>query len=310
MKTVGLVFSDPITSSDPLKRTDKKRPVYEELLERCKAKGWEVVIVSRKGYLGDGDFEWHWEVKDGKMQKEEKEIKVDLVYDRSGGLQFPVGGDNLIVVNNRNFKLLAWDKWLQYQEIGRFMPKTVLVDFQNISGTLEQLQTKWIVIKPTNGLKGLGIFIGPKDAAFDFQFSTNTKYIAQEFIETKNGIPGIANRRHDLRVVIINGKPVWSHVRIPPEDEYKANMSGREGGSLKEVLVANLPESVIKIVKEIAPKFTKKYDSPIYSLDFGFDEKGKPWVFEINDQIGFPTLKMKAKNLFLEELVKNFEEKM
>jgi glutathione synthase/RimK-type ligase-like ATP-grasp enzyme len=320
MKTVAIVFSTPLEHPDPLGRTGEKRPVYIELLRRCQKKGWQAVICTRKTYQGQGVFKGYWKLKeDDSFEFVNEEIHVDLVYDRSGGRTFPPQNDSLIVVDNRAFKHLAWDKWKQYQEIGKYMPKTILIDKRNLQDQLSQLQTDWVVLKPTNGLKGFGIYIGPKEDALTFTFPDKfTKYIACEFVETKNGIPGIANGRHDLRVVIINGKAVWSHVRIPPEGEYKANLSGRNGGTLKEIRVSDLPYSVLEIVKDVSQKFLDKYDNPIYSLDFGFDkqslplrgEKGKPWIFELNDQIGFPRPNMEAKDLFLEELVNNFASKL
>ncbi len=311
-KTVAIAFSSPLETIDPLKRVAKKRPTYVELLRRCEEEGWKAVIVTRKTYQGNGKFWGYWRLKeDDSFKSVDQQIKVDLVYDRTGGLHFPKANDKLKVVDNRDFKLLAWDKWAQYQEIGSYMAKTVLVDRENVSAALFQLHGDFVVMKPTNGLKGLGIFIGPKEMALKFTFPDDTTpYIASDFIETKNGIPGIVDGRHDLRVVIINGKPVWTHVRIPPEGEFKANLSGRNGGTLKELMVSDLPESVLQVVRNVAPAFTEKYDNPIYSLDFGFDENGKPWVFEINDQIGFPRVGMKAKDLFLVELVKNFEMKI
>jgi len=63
-------------------------------------------------------------------------------------------------------------------------------------------------------------------------------------------------------------------------------------------------------VIEVAQKFYQKYDNPIFSLDFGLDKKGKPWLFEINDQIGFPRWEMKKREFFLKELVENFAQKL
>lgn len=310
-KTVAIAFSAPLTRKDPLKRVKNKRPTYIELLKKCQQKGWNAVIVTRKTYQGGGIFGGFWKLKsDDSFEQVKDEIHVDLVYDRTGGLHFPVEGDSLVAIDSRDFKLLAYDKWRQYKEIGEYMPKTVRVDSDRAKDRLNELKTDLVVLKPVNGLKGLGIFIGPKLDALNFNFPDDTSYIASGFIETKNGIPGITNRRHDLRVVIINGNPVWSHVRIPPEGEYKANMSGREGGQLREILIENVPHSVLAIVKDVSQKFLDKYDNPIFSLDFGFDEKGKPWIFEINDQIGFPTPRMKAKDRFLEELIQNFEGKI
>jgi glutathione synthase/RimK-type ligase-like ATP-grasp enzyme len=311
MKTVGIIFSAPITRLDPLKRTGKKRPVYVELLRKCKEKGWDAVVLTKKTYQKNGQFLGYWRLKqDDSFEIIKSEILVDLVYDRTGGRSFPIENDTLEVVDNRDFKHLAWDKWLQYQEVGEYMAKTVLVDREDVKESFKSLKTDFIVMKPTNGLKGLGIYIGIKENAFNFNFPYGEKYIVQEFIETKFGIPGITRGRHDLRVVIINAKPVWSHVRIPPEGEYKANTSGRNGGKLEEISVATLPERVMQIVEKVAKRFAKKYDNPVYSLDFGFDESGKPWIFEINDQIGFPKMNMKAKDVFITELMRNFESKI
>lgn len=308
MKTVAIVFSTPVAHNDPFDRVGEKRPVYVELLRRCEERGWKAVVCTRRTYQSNGIFLGYWILKDDdSFEFVHDGINVDLVYDRSGGRQFPPENDKLIVVDNRRFKLLAWDKWHQYQELGEYMAKTVFVDQKNLEVSLKTLRTDFVVMKPTNGLKGLGIYIGPRKTATHFVFPPKHKnYIAQEFVETKNGIPDITKGRHDLRVVIINGKPVWSHVRIPPEGEYKANLSGRNGGTLKEVLLSDLPDSVREIVNDVAEKFSVRYENPIYSLDFGFDPKGKPWIFEINDQIGFPRPDMKAKDLFLEEMVNTF----
>jgi glutathione synthase/RimK-type ligase-like ATP-grasp enzyme len=234
-----------------------------------------------------------------------------LVYDRTAGIKFPLEeASKMRVVNQRDFKVLCWDKWVAYQEIGHLMSQTFWVgEKNNLASVLPKIKTSWVVLKPYNGLKGLGVFIGPKKEALNFQFPEKfKKYIAQEFIDTSEGIPQIVNGFHDLRVAIINGKPVWSHVRVPPQGSFKANAAG--GGILKEVNYELIPKSVKSIVAKVANKFYQKYDNPVFSLDFGFDKKGQPWLFEINDQIGFPRWEMKRRDLFLKELVKNFELKL
>ena len=50
----------------------------------------------------------------------------------------------------------------------------------------------WVVLKPFNGLKGIGVFIGPKDATKNFRFSEKYKrYIAQEFVDTPGEFPAL-----------------------------------------------------------------------------------------------------------------------
>ena len=237
------------------------------------------------------------------------EIRVDLVYDRSGGLKFPVKNDKLRVIDNYAFKKLAWDKWLAFNEIGEYMPNTFWVgEKNNLKKVLPKIKTDYVVLKPYNGLKGRGVFIGNKEDALDFEFVPGKPlYIAQEFVDTSAGIPTITSGKHDLRVVIINNKPVWSHIRIPVKGTLTANVA--RGGNLIEVDVDNLPSKVVDIVVKVAKVFYNKFDNPVYSLDFGF-ENGHPKIFEVNDQIGFPKTWMKAKDKFLEELVNNFKSKV
>jgi hypothetical protein len=100
MTTIGIIFSAPLTTKDPLKRVKHKRPTYIELLRKCEEKGWEAVIVTRKTYQGDGKFIGYWKLnEDDSFEVINNEIQLDLVYDRTGGLHFPVENDSLRVVD-------------------------------------------------------------------------------------------------------------------------------------------------------------------------------------------------------------------
>lgn len=311
LSRVGICFSRDFPYKNPLDHIGRKLPVYLHFLKLCQKKDWKVYILTRKTYQGEGLFTGVWLFKKGKFEPIKETVKIDLVYDRSAGIKFPPKEDKEIkFVNQRNFKVLCWNKWLAYQEIGNLMPKTFWVGEKgNLASVLPKVRTGWVVLKPYNGLKGLGIFIGPKKEALTFQFPEKfRKYIAQEFVDTSGGIPQIVDGLHDLRIAIINGKPVWNHVRVPPRGSFKSNAAG--GGILKEVDYGLVPEPVKKIISEITQKFYQKYDNPVFSLDFGFDKNGRPWLFEINDQIGFPLWEMKKRDLFLKELVKNFAQKL
>jgi len=75
-----------------------------------------------------------------------------------------------------------------------------------------------VVLKPLNGLMGLGIFVGPKEKAVDFEFDRKySEYIVQEFVDTSGGFLGLVEGFHDLRVVIINGKDSLVSFANPPQ---------------------------------------------------------------------------------------------
>lgn len=311
MRTVGICFSKSLEGTNPLGHIDVKLPVYLRFLELLKNKGWNVYVFTRKTYQGKGIFNGAWKFTDGKFEIVDHSIKADVVYDRTAGVSFPPEGDESIVwVNRIDFKKLAWDKWLARHEIGEYMPQTALAETQkDLYKALAKIDSPWVVLKPFNGLKGIGLFIGPKEEAKNFIFPKNySKYIVQEFVDTSGGIPGVTRGLHDLRVAIVNGEVVWSHVRVPPEGSYKANAAG--GGELTEIDLEKIPKNVLSIVGEVTKKFIVKYDDPIYSIDFGIGKSGKPYIFEINDQIGFPKWGMKNRDNFLENLIRNFDSKL
>ena len=313
MRKFGMCFSREFEETDPLGHIGRKRPTYINLFELAHKKGWEAYAVTRRTYEGKGVFNGAWKFKDGNFEILKEKVKIDIIFDWAGDLKFPPKNEqDLKVVNIRKFKELCWNKWEMYFRLKRFMPKTFRVgDIKNeaeLEKVLSNIKTDWVVVKPENGLKGRSVYVGPKENIKNFEFDPKYKnYIAQEFVDTSDGIEGITGGLHDLRVVIINGKAVWSHVRVPEKGTYKANVA--QGGTLKEVNLENIPSAVKAIVSETADIFYKEFDNPIYSIDFGM-ENGKPYIFEVNDQIGFPLPNAKGKDNFLNELINNFESKI
>lgn len=315
----GICFSKKFEGNEPLSHIiDIKYPVYIRLLELIQKEGWEVYVLTRRTYQGHGVFNGAWLFEKDKFIKKDEPFKIDVVFDRTGGVEFPPDEESgLRVVNSRDFKVLCWNKWLAYKELGKYMPETRWEGDiskkgkarQSLKKALSGVKGEWVVLKPYDGQQGIGVFVGTKDKAYQFKVPRKyPKYVVQEFVDTSFGIDGIASGLHDLRVAIVNGKPVWCHVRTPAAGSFKANVA--EGGTLTEVDYQRVPGSIKEIIDEITPKFSKKYDNPTYSLDFGIGKDGKPKIFEINDQIGFPRWEMKNREVFLAELVENFKQKL
>lgn len=309
-RNVGICFSKELFGDKPLSHIGLKLPVYMRLLDLVREAGWEAYVLTRKTYKGSGIFQGGWKYDGNSFRLVNEQMKINLVFDRTGGINFPLENDNLKVVNERRFKILAWDKWTAYQTIGEYMPQTFLVESENdLAGVISKIKTSKVVLKPFNGMKGLGVFIGEKDGALNFKFPEKyDKYIAQEFVDTSGGITGVTPGMHDLRIAIVNETPVWCHVRVPKEGTYLANAA--QGGNLTEVDYAKVPQSVKEIVNKVTTKFSREFDNPTYSLDFGLDKDGTPKIFEINDQIGFPKWEMKNRDMFLQALITTFKKKL
>lgn len=307
----GMCFSKDFEGTAPLSHIGKKLPVYLRLLELCQKEGWEVYVLSKKTYQGGNVFNGAWLFNNGEFTREEKLLNIDLVFDWTGNMEFPPANEpNLKVVNTRPFKELCADKWKMYQKLQEYMPTTFWIgEKDNLKTVLPKIKTDWIVVKPVNGLKGKGVYVGDRGKAVNFDFDDRFhEYIAQEFIDTSNGISGITPGLHDLRIVVVNNQIVWSHVRVPKKGTYKANVG--QGGFLTEIDYTMVPAGIKEIVSDVSNTFYGQYDNPIYSIDFGVGKDGIPKIFEINDQIGFPLWEMKSRDNFLSALIQNFKEKL
>jgi glutathione synthase/RimK-type ligase-like ATP-grasp enzyme len=284
----------------PYKNIGPKAPVYEQLFYELAKKAEVYAAIGYDNYPAPLTFGEAFHFEDGKFVRVEN-IKADAIYDRSAKMTFPEAteAENQKVVNSSKFKLFSNNKWALYQRFGKYCPKTYFVENQkDLAKILAELpKDKMYVLKPFNGYKGKGILFG-KPHDFD-GYTLEGSIIIQEFMETAAGIPGITTGRHDLRITVIDGKIVWATVRQPKDDEtLLANVA--QGGSITEIPLQKIPESVVPIVKEMAEVFKNEFYNPLFSVDFGFSDN-KPFIYEINDQIGFPQPNM-HENIFVTSL--------
>ncbi len=299
-----MFFGKKRKEPDPFWDFGEKRSVYYDFFEKGLALDLEIFLANgketyKKGLIFKNILKYEG---DKIFKKISKEIEADVVYDRSGGTFFPSENISSKVLNGIEFKRLCSDKFKMYELLGdNYMKKTYLVeDVEMLRKVLLKLNSgSKYSLKPKNGLGGKGIFFGFSQDLLKIELNKNTEYVLQEFIDTSSGVEGIVGGLHDLRVVYVNGKIVWSHVRSPRKGSLLSNVS--QGGTILEISPGNIPEKILEKSKLIREIIEKKYGKVVFSIDFGIEEE-EPFVFELNDQIGFPTEKMENKELFINEL--------
>jgi len=285
---------------DPFAKFGVKRKVYHYFFQKGQKLGFEMFLANgEQTYLGELDFE-------NLSYFKKENITADAVYDRSGGLSFPTNNINKKVLNCIAFKTLCNDKNSMYGLLKKYMPKSFEITSQkSFIKMLEKFDnSSLIVLKPAKGLGGKGIIIANKDTIKNTKLEKKESYVLQEFVDTSNGIKGITNKKHDLRVIVIGGKIIYANLRTPKKGSLLANVS--QGGKIKEIPIEKIPKKVKLIVKKIQNKIDKKYNYPIYSIDFGISNS-KPYVFEINDQIGFPRDSTKNYKKFIDSILRSIE---
>ncbi|OGI22092.1 MAG: hypothetical protein A2808_03650 [Candidatus Moranbacteria bacterium RIFCSPHIGHO2_01_FULL_55_24] len=288
-------------SSDPFQKLGIKRSVYHSFFKKGTGLGFDMYVANGKenyeppltfkdAYLYTGNF---FELQKGI-------IEADAVFDRSGGISFPPVEIGQKTLNSSEFKHLCHDKNLMGIRLGRFMPRSFVI--KNQEELLSQLKSlegaPLAVLKPAKGMQGKGILIDKPENLAHVVLEEKSEYVLQEFVDTSQGIPGITEGYHDLRIVVVNGKITLAHVRTPKEGSLLANVA--LGGSIEEVPLEKIPSFILSCVQEIQAVIDEEFDFPLYSIDFGIQAGSQPFVFELNDQIGFPSEKMNSSELFIE----------
>ncbi|MCK4521757.1 MAG: ATP-grasp domain-containing protein [Nanoarchaeota archaeon] len=188
----------------------------------------------------------------------------------------------LKLINNPYLDEIGWDKYLTYKIFMKYMPDSFLVNNkQELEKAVEKIKTEKVVLKPRHGSRGWHIKVIDKKDLPD-KIEKNT--LAMEFIDTSKGIKSLGiKKRHDFRVLIVDGKIDHCYVRIPKKGSFLANCA--KGAS--KIFIANdkIPKEVVKIVKKVDDRF-KKYKPRVYTIDFLFDKGKKPYLIEFNSQPG------------------------
>lgn len=307
-KKIVMYFHKRKLGKDPFSTLGIKRSVYHDFFKRGMERGFDMYVASGKeNYMKSLIFKNAYRYNGEFFEPTDGSLKMDAVFDRSGGMSFPPKDIGYKVLNNIYFKRLCNNKNETHKIIGEFMPKSARIT--NADELLEQLklfsESSLAVLKPAKGMCGKGIIIDHPEKIARIHIEDRQEYVLQEFVDTSEGIPEIIGGYHDLRIVIADGKIVLSHVRIPREGSLLANVA--QGGSIQEVPVKDIPKFIIDMIKKIQTRIDEKFDYPLYSIDLGIQDEIRLFVFELNDQIGFPSEQMEAKEEFLDNVLNSLE---
>ncbi len=301
-----MYYGQEKTGPDPFFNFGHKKSVYYYFFEYGKKMGFDMFLASgKKNYLGELNFKNPLFFDGLKFKPTQETIQADAVYDRSGGLNFP-SPEIKKILNNLKFKTLCNNKNGMYVLLGKFMPKSIEIKNQTeLKTALLNFPAKKIaVLKPAAGLGGKGIIIDLPQNLAKVILEEKKEYVLQQFVDTSHGIKNITKEKHDLRIIIIDGEIIMASVRTPKEGSYLANVA--QGGKIQEIDIKKIPAKALVLTKKIQKILDKKYNYPLYSIDLGFENE-KPYVFELNDQIGFPSEKMPGHKIFMHKLIKSLE---
>ncbi len=279
MKTVAFLWWEEEVKFDRETPFDKewKNKDYAEYTEMLEDRGLEVVCSEYRGY-DSGQMEKAFHFNGDKWQKVEN-IEIDGVYDlfRHDKEKYDVKQameDEVGILNHPEVAELCQDKLETYEMFSEYLPETREASKNNIEFMLENYGRA--VLKPRFGSSGEGIRIlkeVPDNIPDDM--------LVQRFMESDDLPEFNIQGPHDLRILVVSGKPIGAYFRVPDEG-LVSNVA--LGGRKIYVELDNLPGELFDMVDEVGAEL-EAYDPTIYTVDFMFSD-GKAWIVELNSQPG------------------------
>lgn len=262
---------------------------YEYFYSLCKKNNIQMYRASYEWY----DYEkhlfkyaWIYEGAGGNWKKVEN-IKPDLIYDKTKARlevyhKKELIGINYRFINDLNFTKLIDDKFTTSIVFNKWSKKSWIIKNTNeLKDILPQIKSRKIVLKPLSESGGKDVqIIDRKNIA---KIKLAQENIAQEFINSSGGVPGVSKKMHDLRLVFVNNKLIYSYIREPKAGSFLANLA--QGGSLIIVPKEKLPKS-LQLIIAYANEVFATFNPRVYSIDLMFDENKKPWIVELNSMPG------------------------
>ncbi len=311
MKNVVVIYnSDNWDKEYPI--SDKKYlNVAEDITEVARREKIEIYHASIKWYK-EPFFKKAFIYRDGKWQKE-KNIKPNLIWLKMKvtprtNFALEVINSKVPFLNPFPFERLN-DKSLSSKIFYRWSPKTVKIStYQELKQSFDVLKSSRIVIKPLKGSGGKGVQIISNKDLHKLQ-RKEINFVAQKFIDSSKGIPGLCKGYHDLRLVFLNNKLAYSYIRVPARGKLLANLA--QGGKMFLVTKNQIPRNVIKMAKEIVA-IISHYNASYYTLDFLLDKEGRPYLLEMNTMPGafFNKENRNEQLSFFRNLVKTIKERI
>ncbi|HEX3081783.1 MAG TPA: hypothetical protein VHQ86_00875 [Candidatus Saccharimonadia bacterium] len=252
-------------------------------------------VAGNDSYLGAGRFSRAWDIDAVREVPEFRpvgEVVADLVFDKAD-----FAGRDVPVVTDQKVRE-ACNKAETYRRFGKYQPETVLcADEDQLQAAIRQMPGDMVVVKNPAGSGGKRVYIDKK-ASIQIPSDETYPLLVQEFIDMTDGVPGIVDGPHDLRVLIAGGTITGGTLRQPMAGKLHANTG--QGGSLRLLAAEEIPEEV----RHLALAIDKEFDGVprYYSTDFARGKNG--WrLIELNTK---PGLYYKTEGSLADQHMQNF----
>jgi gamma-F420-2:alpha-L-glutamate ligase len=202
---------------------------------------------------------------------------------------------NVPIINSSDSISIVGDKFYSMEILanhGLPVPRTMLVKYPIDGELVEKYIGFPCVVKVLSGTHGNGVhLVSSKESLMELMefvdsLKTNVNLLIQEYIDSKPG--------HDIRVLVINGKPIGSILRKSTDGSFKANISR---GGIGEIFPMN------DEIEFLAAETCKIMGLDIGGIDLLFNKDGYK-ICEANSSPGFEGFEKACGMNIAKEIVK------
>lgn len=279
-KTIAFFVRNVDPEKYPFSVRDLYYYSYQEYLLAMKAAGAQAYFVTdNASYMGSGKFSKSWTIDTVSEVADfvpSGEITADVVFNK-GGFE----GAGVKIVSDPRLEPVLGDKIVTFEKFGKYQPRSVsCADAAAVKAAIAGMPGDMVVVKNPVSASGRQVYIGKKT---ELEVPADETYplLVQEFLDMSEGVPGIAEGVHDVRLLMAGHSIIGGTLRQPAPGGLHANVS--RGGSERLLSHDDIPAEVREIALEIDSQLE---DVPrYYAIDFARGKQG--WVLmELNARPG------------------------
>ncbi|MCA9375816.1 MAG: hypothetical protein KC925_02010 [Candidatus Doudnabacteria bacterium] len=284
--TIGILHHE----EEPKEAFSIKDPKYDKahrrLMELAIDRGHRIVRVPVTAYNEkQGAFEFGYDMSHPDWARTDGLLQPDVVWDRSPAYHathdlklamssvFPI-------VNDPRLTLLFSEKTtpeLLFPDLA--IASRIVRRSNDLEEAIASLKGDQLVIKPMSGSGGKGVEIRSREMMAEFDLSGGEEWVLQELIDTTQGVPGLTEGPHDLRLVFVGSKISYSYLRIPQRGSLISNVA--RGGTMVDVPLDTLPDAMRPVAEVMLERFSL-FRFKLFTADFLFQDGTTPRLVELN----------------------------
>jgi hypothetical protein len=279
MPAIGIFCRELKKNGDPFSN-EYYWQAYQDLLLALKSRGIQAYFLTDNNtYHGYGMFEVAYTTDTkttvNKLERVEN-VYVDVVFDRGGFI-----GRDVLTINPPILIKIAASKIEMYEYFSDLQPFSIVgKNRKQVIKAASHLPGDKIVVKEPEGSGGKEVYIGKKEEVLA-ELPDEYPLLVQEFLDTSEGVPGLVEGVHDVRLALCGDEIISYYARTAGKGRLHANVA--QGGTVTYFELDKVPAELLKKVRVIDSLFA---DQPrYYSVDFMNTPKGWKLV-EVNSYLG------------------------